>query len=65
MPIILITMYGYMNYALKEAEQDLWDNDFDEKQIENIKSIIKGCMNYAVDIMTMEEARKYYNKGGV
>lgn len=56
------TMYGYTKRMLKEAESDLKNNDFDEKQIQAIKTIMKTCLNYSVDMMTMEDARKYYNK---
>lgn len=56
------TMYGYTKRMLTDAEQDLKNHGFDEREIQAIKTIMKTCLNYSVDMMTMEEARKYFNK---
>lgn len=56
------TMFGYVNYAIKAVEKVLQDDEYSKQQIDDIKSIIKSCMNFAVDMMTMEEARKYLNR---
>ena len=55
------TMYGYTNKALKDMEEGLKDNGFDYEQIQDVKRCFKGSLSWAVDMLTMEEARKYYN----
>lgn len=56
------TMYGYFKKTLNNTEEELILDGFDSEQIQNIKRLFKISLNNAIDMMTMEEARKYYNK---
>lgn len=56
------TMYGYFNRVLDEAEIDLNDVGYNEDDIHNFKVTFRRSLNYAIDMMTMQDARKYYNK---
>jgi len=53
------TMYGYTKRALKDMEEALKNNGFDDEQIQDVKRCFKSSLNWSVDMMTMEEARKY------
>lgn len=57
-----VTMNGYIKKAIKEMEIGLKGKNYTQKQIEEIKKYFNWGIEWAVDIMTMEEARKYYNK---
>lgn len=57
-----VTMKGYIKKAIKEMEISLKGKNYTHKQIEEIKKYFNWGIEWAVDIMTMEEARKYYNK---
>lgn len=57
-----VTMKGYIKRTLKDAEDGLKDNGFDDEQIQDIKRCINASLEWSIDMMTMEEARKYYNK---
>ena len=54
------TMKGYHAYALNDANDILLEKGFTKEQIKEIKNTMRGSMNWAIDMMTMSEARKYY-----
>lgn len=54
------TMKGYHVYALNDANDILLEKGFTKEQIKEIKNTMRGSMNWAIDMMTMSEARKYY-----
>lgn len=56
------TMRGYVKYALRDVEESLKNKGFNNEQIEDFKVSFRGSLNWAIDMMTMEQARKYYNK---
>lgn len=56
------TMRGYVNYALRDVQESLKNKGFSNEQIEDFKISFRGSLNWAIDMMTMEQARKYYNK---
>jgi len=56
------TMRGYVKYALRDVEATLKNKGFSNEQIEDFKTSFRGSLNWSIDMMTMEEARKYYNK---
>lgn len=56
------TMRGYVKYALRDVTESLKNKGFNDEQIEDFEQSFRGSLNWAIDMMTMEQARKYYNK---
>lgn len=57
------TMKGYVKYAIKDMKENLMENeDYTLDQVNQIASSLYGGLNWAIDCMTMEEARQYNNK---
>lgn len=56
------TMRGYVKYATKDINEGLKDEGFTDEQIKIINKHLNWGLEWAIDMMTMEEAREYYNK---
>ena len=56
------TMRGYVKYATKDINEGLKDEGFTDEQIKIINKYLNWGLEWAIDMMTMEEAREYYNK---
>jgi len=56
------TMKGYTAYAIKDAKENLKEKGYSEEQINEITQSFRRSVNWGIDMMTMEEARKYNEK---
>ena len=57
-----LTMLGYVKKALEDTEDNLKEYHFSNEQIQDVKRCMTANLEWSIDMMTMEEARRYFNK---